>query len=269
MYLQYWGFKEKPFENTPDPRFFYSAPRHEEALARLLYAVSEHKGAAMLSGEYGSGKTLLTRVISSRLLTEADKYNVAIIINPNISSDELLSEILYQLGKKPQGQYRKGESIRELNTLLYDTACRGRHTVIIIDEAQAIEDEKTFEELRLLLNFQLNDRFLLTLLLFGQPELREKVSALKQLEQRLAIRYHLTPFTPEETAAYLKHRCTVAGRDDGMFSQEACYRVYQGSGGTPRLINTISDLALVSGLGRQVNRLDAEIISEVINDLKG
>ncbi|MFA5794417.1 MAG: AAA family ATPase [Candidatus Brocadiia bacterium] len=269
MYLEFWGLKEKPFENTPDPRFFYATPRHEEALTRMLYAVSEQKGAAMLSGEYGSGKTLLTRIVTNQLLGENDRYKIAIIINPNIPADELLEEILYQLGKSvAPGARRKSECIRQLNAALYENANAGSHTVIIIDEAQAIKDESTFEELRLLLNFQLNNRFLLTLLLFGQPELREKIGNVKQLEQRLAVRFHLSHLTEEETRNYVRYRCKVAGAEKELFSDEAHRMIYRGSEGIPRVINNICDMALVAGMGGS-DPVSGPIIQNVVKDLCG
>lgn len=270
MYQSYWGFKEKPFENTPDPRFFYATPKHEEALMRMLYAIFEHKGAAMLSGEYGSGKTLLTRIITNRLLNEDDKYKIAIVINPNIPADELLEEILYQLGKNiSPGSRRKSEYIRQLNTVLYENSNAGLHTVIIIDEAQAIKDENTYEELRLLLNFQLNNKFLLTLLFFGQPELREKISNVKQLEQRLAVRFHLSNLTEQETKEYVKYRCKVGGAEKELFADDAYNIIHQGAEGIPRVINNICDMALVSGMGSGVKQISEQVIRNVVKDLSG
>jgi type II secretory pathway predicted ATPase ExeA len=267
MYQSYWGFKEKPFENTPDPRFFYATPKHEEALMRMIYAVREHKSAAMLSGEYGSGKTLLTRLITSYLLTDSNKYNVAVIINPDLSSDELLEEIMYQLGKTPPSGSKKGELLRELNTILYSISQQGKHTVIIVDEAQAIRDEKTLEEMRLLLNFQLNDRFLLTLLLFGQPELREKISHVRQFDQRLSLRYHLYTLSESETANYIKYRCQVAGCDKEIFTPDACSNIYLSTGGVPRLINTVCDTSLLVGMNKELHEIDRHIAEEVAIDL--
>jgi len=267
MYESYWGFKDKPFENTPDQRFFYATAKHEEALMRLLYAVKERKSFAMLSGEYGSGKTLITHVITSHLLSEENKYNIAVIINPDLDSDELLEEIIYQLGKNTPTITRRGKLLRELNQILYATSVQHKHTVIIIDEAQAIRDEKTMEELRLLLNFQLNNRFLLTLLLCGQPELRAQISQVKQFEQRLAVRYHLEHLSEIETAGYVKHRCQVAGQQEEIFSSDAGSAIHFASEGIPRLINTISDTALLVGMNHHLRQIDRAIIEEVAADL--
>lgn len=268
MYKEYWGFIEKPFENTPDPRFFYCSSKHEEALTRLLYAVQERKGAAMLSGEYGSGKTLLSRVIISKLLQQEDKYKFALVVNPAIPVLELLGEILYQLGGDNANQNRKTDILRNINDILYNTASNNRHTIIIIDEAQAIADDTVFEELRLLLNFQLNERFLLTLLLLGQPELREKVERIPQFKQRLALRYHLTTLTEPETARYIEYRCKTAGKNESVFTEDAYKSIYAYSNGIPRLINNACDLGLVIGMGEKTKYIDAHIIDEVIRDFK-
>ncbi|HBU08047.1 MAG TPA: hypothetical protein DEA99_02355, partial [Candidatus Omnitrophica bacterium] len=233
MYNDYWGFKEKPFENTPDPRFFYCSAKHEEALMRLLYAVQERKSSAMLSGECGSGKTLLSRIILNRLMNK-EEYKVALVVNPAIPLLELLGEIVYQLGGENPAGERKIDILRRLNEILYSVSQDGKHTVIIIDEAQTISEDSVFDELRLLLNFQVNERFLLTLLLLGQPELREKIEATRQFKQRLALRYHLTTLTEVETKAYIGHRCLVAGKESPPFSDGAYKLIYEYSQGLPR-----------------------------------
>lgn len=268
MYTEYWGFKEKPFENTPDPRFFYYSAKHEEALMRLLYAVQEKKGAAMLSGEYGAGKTLLSRVILAKLIQQDDKYKVALIVNPAIPVLELLGEVLYQLGGDNSARQRKVDILRTINEALYKNTQNNRHTIIIIDEAQAIEDQNIFEELRLLLNFQLNERFLLTLLLLGQPELREKVENIPPLKQRLALRYHLATLTEPETTSYIEYRCKVAGKADVLFRGCAHKLIYEYSQGVPRQINNLCDLSLVIGMGEKAKYIDEQIIKEVISDFR-
>jgi len=268
VYTDYWGLTEKPFENTPDPRFFYCSSKHEEAVTRLLYVVEEKKGAAMLSGEYGSGKTLLSRIVLAKLLQEQEKYKVAIIINPTIPVLELLSEIVYQLGAEISQDDRKIDTLHNLNGILYKNAENNKHTVIIVDDAQAIEDESIFEELRLLLNFQLNECFLLTLILLGQPELKEKIEKLPQLKQRLALRYHLDNLDESETGSYVEHRCKVAGREGQIFSPETYKLLYDYSGGSPRQINNICDLSLVIGMGEKSTHIDGRIIQEVIKDFQ-
>lgn len=268
MYENYWGLKEKPFENTPDPRFLFYSSKHEEALMRLLYAVRERKGAAMLSGEYGSGKTLLSRVVMAKLLNEGERYKVALIVNPAIPKEELLSEIVYQFGGEPTKDDKKSELLRKLNDILYRNMGDSKHSVIIIDEAQAIEDESTLEEIRLLLNFQLNEIFLLTLLLVGQPELKDKIDRIPQFKQRLAIKYHLGTLEFNETDRYIKHRCKVAGREEPVFSDKAIGLIYDASKGVPREINNLCDLCLVIGMGEKVNIINEDIAAKVIRDMK-
>ena len=268
MYLDYWGFKEKPFENTPDPRFIYYSSKHEEALMRLLYAVREKKGAAMLSGECGSGKTLLSRVVMTQLLNESNRYKVALIVNPAISKEELLAEIVYQFGHDINKGDSKSELLRKLNDIFYRNMNNKIHNVIIIDEAQAMEDASTFEEIRLLLNFQLNEMFLLTLLLFGQSDLKDKIDQIPQFKQRLAIKYHLATLSCDETAEYIKHRCCVAGREEPLFSDKAISIIYNNSRGIPREINNICDLCLLIGLSRKSTIIGEEIANEVIRDIK-
>ena len=267
MYNDYWGFKEKPFENTPDPRFFYCSAKHEEALMRLLYAVQERKSSAMLSGECGSGKTLLSRIILNRLMNK-EEYKVALVVNPAIPLLELLGEIVYQLGAENPAGERKVDILRRLNEILYSVSQDGKHTVIIIDEAQTISEDSVFDELRLLLNFQVNERFLLTLLLLGQPELREKIEGTRQFKQRLALRYHLTTLTESETKAYIGHRCAIAGKPSPPFSDGAYKLVYEYSQGLPREINNICDLSLVIGMGEKADSVCERIVSEVIKDFQ-
>jgi general secretion pathway protein A len=266
MYEEYWKLKEKPFENTPDPRFLYYSQRHEEALSRMLYAVRERKGAAILTGEYGSGKTLLSRVLLEELLQE--HYQTALIFNPRLPPLELIKEIIYQLGSDILSLSNKTDALHSLNEILYKNRKDNKNTVIVIDEAQAIGEEDSFEELRLLLNFQLNDNFLLTLILLGQPELKEKIDNLPQLRQRLAVRYHLKALTEAETEEYIKHRLGVVGAKQQIFSEDACKEIYYFSAGIPRRINNICDMALLVGCGEGLNKIGKKIIKEVAEDLE-
>lgn len=265
MYETYWKLKEKPFENTPDPRFLYHSQRHEEALSRLLYAVKERKGAAVLTGEYGSGKTLLSRVFLEELSDEI--YQTALIFNPRLDPLEFIKEIIYQLGGESVSS-TKTDLLHQLNEILYKNMNNNKKTVIVVDEVQAIPNESGFEELRLLLNFQLNDNFLHTLILLGQPELKEKIKNLPQLKQRLAIRYHLTALSEKETKEYIQHRVEVAGSKEVIFSEEAFSEIYRFSGGIPRRINNICDMALLVACGEELDKINRETISEVAEDLE-
>ncbi|MFH1622851.1 MAG: AAA family ATPase [Candidatus Omnitrophota bacterium] len=268
MYNKYWKLDEKPFENTPNPRFMYYAQQHLEALSRILYAVVERKSAAILTGEYGCGKTVISRIITNRLLQEEAKYNVALIVNPAISSQDMLKEIIYQLGGEFSKGRKKRDILRILNDKLYQSLNENKHTVIIVDEAQAINDKEVFEELRLLLNFQCDDRFLLTLLLLGQPELKEMIGSIPQLEQRFSVKYHLSSLSFEEMVNYIKHRCKTAGREEDIFTDAAYQMIYIASGGTPRKINNICDISLMSGCTKKVEIVDEDIIKAVAEDLK-
>lgn len=268
MYEEYWGFKEKPFENSPDPRFLYCSTQHEEALMRMLYAVKERKGAVLLTGEYGSGKTLLSRVLISKLNEESSRYNISLVVNPAIPPLDLLKEIVYQLGCDVSKEDDKVDILHKLNEALYKNLIEDRHSIIIIDEAQAIDDDASFEEMRLLLNFQSNERFLLTLLLLGQPELKDKVNRIKQLEQRFSLRYHLENLSFEETSGYISHRCQVALGNGEVFTDGANRLIYEWTEGIPRKINNICDLSLLIGFGNKAKQIDELIVEAVIEDIR-
>lgn len=262
-YEEYWGLQAPPFENVPDPKYYFPSARHEEALHRLLYGVEARKGAILLTGEIGCGKTLLSRALILHLSKK--KYDIALIADPSIGVAELLRELLYQLGIEGTGS--KVELLHRLNGRLLDNLRKGTDTVLIIDEAQAIRDDQVFEELRLLLNFQLNDRFLLTLVLMGQPELRERVLGIRQLAQRIAIRYYLIPFGSEETARYIHARLKRAGCARELFTKYALLRVYQLSEGIARNINTLCDLCLLLGYMDKVEKIDVAVVERAAQDL--
>jgi general secretion pathway protein A len=258
LYERYWDFKHKPFENTPDPKFLFFSSQHQEALFKLQYAVDEGKGAALLTGEYGCGKTLLTRVLVKQL--DEAKYDIGMLTNPRWKSEELLKEILYQLGHEVEST-DKAELLHTLNDgVLFKNFQEGRSTVIIIDEAQMITDFETLEELRLLLNFQLDDKFLLTLILSGQPELNPIIDNIPQFEQRVAVRHHLSGLSLDETEEYIKYRLAVAGLEDEVFNEEAIYRIFELTQGTPRKVNNICDICLLVGFTRKASVIDLDIV---------
>lgn len=262
-YEEHWELQAPPFDNVPDPRYYFPSTKHEEALHRLLYGVEARKGAVMLTGEIGCGKTLLSRALILHLSKK--KYDIALIADPSIGVSELLKELLYQLGMEGQGA--KVDLLHRLNSRLLENMKKGVDTVLIIDEAQAIRDDQIFEELRLLLNFQLNDRFLLTMVLMGQPELRGRVTAIRQLAQRVAIRYHLAAFTAEETARYIASRLKRAGCARDLFTKYALLRIFQQSGGIARNINTLCDLCLLLGYMEKADKIDAATVERAALDL--
>ncbi len=194
MYEAYWGLSIAPFQNVPDPKFFCPLPAFEDILEKLLYVVRGGKGGAILTGEVGCGKSTLSRVFLLKL--EEGKYDIGLIINPSMPADELLHEIALQLGLSPSGAQRSA-LFRALNDHLLENARSGKTTVLIIDEAHTIKQDAVFEDLRMLLNFQFNDRQLLTLFLLGAPELRDVMARLSSLQQRLALRLNLSPLTEE------------------------------------------------------------------------
>ena len=262
MYLEYWGLQKFPFENVPDPAFMYYSSEHEEALSRLVYAVKRNKGAVLLTGEIGCGKTTLSRVFIQQLADS--EYDVGLITNPSLEPLDFVKEALYQLGLNSES-HTKTELLKMLNDRMIENMKNNRTTLLIIDEAQLIGKE-TFEEVRLLSNFQLNDRYLLTLVLIGQPELRGIIRGYKQLDQRIAIRYHLNPLNKDNTEKYIIFRLEKAGRTKNIFTPAAMEEIYGYSQGVPRKINNICDLALLVGFSVTVEKIDSDIIKRVIRD---
>lgn len=262
MYEAYWGLQERPFQNAPDPRFLFYAESHEEALVRLLYAVSENKGLALLTGRVGTGKTLLCRVFRKELTSRG--YEVAVLVNPDLGPEELLRAILSELGAPVPNGGGKPE--------LWDAVARyvggsggrtAREVVLVVDEAQAIGDPRSLETLRMLLNLidDATGRFCFTLVLAGQPELRERVQQSDALRQRVAVSCELRRLSLDETGEYIAHRLRTAGAGGELFTAEAIAAIHAATDGTPRAINTLADLALLTGSSRQAERVDAECVA--------
>lgn len=265
MYEKYWGLNEKPFENTPNHRYMYYSKKHEEALTRLLYAIKEEKGAAMLTGEYGSGKTILSRIVIDELIKNKI-YEVALIIHPQLTPTQFIQEIIYQL-KNEHVSGSKPQLLHMMQDIIYKNYNEQKKTVILIDEAQIIKSQETLEELRLFMNFQLDDKFLITLILIGQPELLKKVKAIPQLEQRLGIKYHLVALDENEEEEYIKYRISVAGAQRDIFTKEAMQVIYRYSRGLPRKINNICDMCLLIGFGQETKEISKELAEKVVADL--
>ena len=263
MYLEHWGFKKLPFENIPDPDFFYMSRPHVEGLTRLIYAARMRKGCALLTGDMGCGKTALSKVFIKRISLEK-RCDIAHISNPCRDSTEFLQDILYKL-ELPSVPGRKVEILRVLNEKLTENAREGKETFLIIDEAQYLT-EATLEETRLLLNLQTSDRFLLTIFLLGQPELMGKIKRLKHFKQRIAVSYFLGPFNLKETAGYIFFRQRKAGATKNVFSKKAIETIYQHSKGLPGAINNLCDLALFVGFGEKDKMINLPLIKEVIQD---
>jgi len=266
MYLDYWGLKRLPFENVPDPDFIYYSPEHLEALSRLLYAVKGNKGVVLITGEIGSGKTTLSRVLIQQLPKE--KYDIGLMVNTTLAPLDFLREVLRSFGLSPGDDLSKSSLLNLFHEKMLENLNKDVGTLLIIDEAQLISKE-TFEELRLLMNFQMNNRFLLTVILLGQPELRNIVKDIKQLDQRVAIRYHLNPLNFYETLKYMGVRFTKAGLSRNIITKQAAKDIYTFSKGTPRLINSICDTSLMAGFMSKAKIIDSKIVVDAIKDVTG
>lgn len=257
MYEAHWGLTQAPFQNVPDPAFFCPLSAHQEALEKLLYTVQYGKGGSVLTAEAGCGKSTLSRVFLLQLKEE--QYDISLVINPALPPEELLYEIALQLGLRPPSSQRSG-LFRALNDHLLANASEGRATVVIIDEAHMIKDDASFEDLRMLLNLQLNDRYLLSLILTGVPELRTRLHGLKPFSQRMAFRLNLSPLTEEETEFYIDFRLKKVGGTRRMFTDEALSAIYQETGGIPRNINNLCDLCLYESWRRNEKEVDASLV---------
>jgi general secretion pathway protein A len=266
MYVEFYKLAEPPFNVTPDPRFLYMTDQHVTALNHLLFGIRQRKGFVLLTGEVGTGKTTLCRKLLESL---GEGYNTALILNPVLTQTQLLRSIVTELGLTGKCHDRLS-CLTLLNGFLLQSSAAGRDTVVIIDEAQDMS-VPLLEMARLLSNLETNSRKLLQIVLAGQPELREKLRSpsLRQLAQRITVRYHLQPMTPAETEGYLHHRLAVAGGAEGLrFDPEAVLEIHRESGGTPRMVNAIGDKALLAGYIEGAGVIDRRLVERAIEDLK-
>ncbi len=268
MYEQYWGLNEPPFSLTPDPRFLYLSRKHEDALMMLHYAITRNKGAAMLCGDIGYGKTTVSRKLLE--LLDPVAYKVVLIVDPVLSPSQMHQEILSQLGVTTNSKNRQ----TLVNTLHNHLLCayeRGQQIVLIVDEAHLIKQTSTFEELRLLLNCQMNDQFLLSLLLMGQLEIKRKIEKVPALKQRLSIRYELKGLDQNETGEMIMHRLRIAGYLGEMspFLPDAVYEIHKYTEGTPRIISQLADNALLVAMSQKSQRIDGVTMHGIIQDFDG
>ena len=267
MYLDYYGLTEPPFDITPNPRFLFYSAKHREAFNHLLYGIRERKGFVQLTGEVGAGKTTLCRA----MLEHLDKhYATALILNPVMSAEELVKAIALEYCLPVHGLDRL-DILSVINNFLLQQVERGRETVLIIDEAQDMTDE-LLEQVRLLSNLETDDRKLLQIILFGQPELRERLNAyrLRQLRQRITVRYHLPPLTRYEVTQYVQHRIHISGGNGTPhFTRAALWRVHHYSKGIPRLVNAVCDKALLAGFVQQREQINFRMIGQAVRELEG
>ena len=261
MYLEHYGLKEAPFSITPDPRYVFLSERHRDALAHLLYGIGKggSGGFVQLTGEVGTGKTTLCRLLLEQL---PENTRVALVLNPKLTPLELLETVCEELHLDVAA--RRGglkALIDTLNAFLLDAYAQGLRVVLIVDEAQQLSVE-TLEQVRLLTNLETPTQKLLQIILLGQPELRDMLARedLRQLAQRITARYHLTPLDAGETEAYVRHRLAVAGCRRLPFTRLGLKALYQRSGGIPRLINVIADRALMAGYAREQESIGERLV---------
>ncbi|HAU38337.1 MAG TPA: ATPase [Phycisphaerales bacterium] len=266
MYTDYYRLSDEPFNITPDPRYLYLTARHREAINHLLFGVRQRKGFICLTGEVGTGKTTLCRALLRQL---DEMFETALILNPVLTETQLLRAIVDEFRIETKRRDRLGY-MTLLNEFLLKLDAAGRTAVLIIDEAQDMPND-TLEMTRLLSNLETDSRKLLQIVLVGQPELRDKLAkpSLRQLSQRITVRYHLDNLTRDETELYIRHRLSVAGGDGVVqFDGSAIKEIHHHSNGTPRLINAISDKALLAGFVYRTGTIDRRIIRLAVRELK-
>jgi type II secretory pathway predicted ATPase ExeA len=268
MYKSFYNLQRNPFEITPDPSFLFPTPRHNEALASLYYGVTAHRGFVVLTGEVGTGKTLILRSLLG-LLQRRD-VAFALIFNPTLSPLEFMRYILGDFGLPVAGK-AKDELIHVLNDFLVQRHQRGLTTILVVDEAHHLSPE-ILEEIRLLTNLETSQQKLLQIVLAGQPELDQKLDSyeLRQLKQRIALRCHLDALSLDETVKYIGRRLQISGAPvvGQIFPEAAIEAVFRYSRGIPRLINTICENALLAGYAKQAATITPEIIDGVARDFR-
>ena len=267
MYLKFYGFNDKPFEVTPDPKFLFMTPGYQEILSALIYGIHERRGIIAVVGEVGTGKTMMLNALLDRL---DRKHRSAFIFNSDLTFKQMLMMVLYDLGVVgAETRISKADAIQRLNEFAIKQLERDGNVVIIVDEAQNISD-RTMENIRMLSNLETHKHKLVQIVLCGQPELDEKLSrhGWRQLVQRISLKRYSMNLSEEDTYRYLQHRLKTAGyKGPSIFSRNAQKQIWKYSEGIPRKINILCDNALLIGYGLVKKKIDEEIITEAINDL--
>jgi len=267
MYLEFYNLREYPFNITPDPRFIYFARHHKEAYDHLMYGIQNRKGFIELTGEVGSGKTTLCRAVLANLGKDVE---TALILNPSLTETQLLRAMLNDFGLEVKGRDRLAY-IEKLNEFLLERNKEGTNVALVIDEAQDLSPE-VMEQVRLLSNLETDQQKLIQIVMCGQPELQKRLARpdLRQLRQRITVRYHIPPLTQEDTMMYIRHRLWVAGSDGRIvFDAGAIREVYKFSKGGPRVINAVCDNSLLAGYVARSNVIDARCVKKAIQQLEG
>lgn len=267
MYREFFGLREKPFNVTSDPNFLFLSRVHKEALSHLLYGIKERKGFLEITGEVGAGKTTLCRALLNQLDSNTKS---ALILNSTLPELQLLQNILEDFGI-PVDRRNKISMLKLLNDFLMSEVAKGNNVILIIDEAQNLKNSM-LEEIRMLSNLETEKEKLFQIILVGQPELRNKLGSvqLRQLRQRIAVRFHITPLEKDEAAKYIYHRLAVAGsKGDIVFAPEAVECIYGFSGGIPRIINMVCDKSLLAAYVMETKNVDLSIIEKSIKELEG
>ena len=266
MYLEHFNLTERPFSITPDPRFLYMSARHREALAHLLYGLGDGGGFVQLTGEVGTGKTTICRCLLEQI---PDNVDLAVVLNPKVTAIELIATVCDELGINYDADNVSIKSLTDvLNRYLLDAYARGRHTVLIIDEAQNLSAD-VLEQVRLLTNLETSTQKLLQIILIGQPELRTLLARedMRQLAQRVTARYHLEPISREETGAYIRHRLQICGSSQTVFNRRAVDRIQHLSGGIPRLINVLCDRSMLGAFVEGRSQVDAKVVKKAASEV--
>lgn len=268
MYFEYYGFKVPPFAITSDPSFIFYSKRHQEAFDHLLYGIRNRVGFVEITGEIGCGKTTLCRALLNHL---GEDTKTAFILNSSLTETQLLQTLLHDLGLDPARKNRYG-LFSELNRFLIDQLTRGNNVVLIIDEAQNLS-VRLLEQVRMLSNLETEREKLIQIVLVGQPELRDKLKSpgLKQLRQRIAVRYHIGPLDRDEVGAYIHHRVALAGANGTgpFFSPEAVSEIHRITGGVPRLINVLCDKALLLSFVKSAREVTPDMVGQSASEIEG
>lgn len=267
MYESYYGLKKNPFSIVPDPQYLYLGTSHREALSQLLYGIKEKKGFIVLTGEVGTGKTILLHYLLDKINTDGQTKAV-FLFNPKLSVDDFIHYILRDLGVDAENA-TKGKALYLLSQTLRAILQKGGQFILFVDEAQSLGQE-LLEEVRLLSNLETTEARMIQIVLVGQPELDElfKQPRFRQIKQRINLRYHLRPLSYHETEEYIEKRLKITGAKNPLFTKRAVREIYDYSGGVPRLINILCDNSLLNAFASDLTVVDTECVEEAAKDLQ-